>query len=233
MRKRIGTGFLAFLMLTMVMIPAMAATKPTDTENSGIWDLKFTGGAAVETGTALENDTYKIEPLTKNDAAVTASAGFFGGAEKLRVTVKNAAATGYYLIMAQDDTSVPTSENLVYIDQKTGTEPFEVYPKSLVADKTYFIYVTTNLASGERTPIASFTFYAPYMLGNVWDKDQVIDGLDAMEAMKYWAKMTTLTETQKLSGDVWPVVPDGVIDGLDAMEIMKFWAKMPSSLDGR
>ena len=203
MRKRIGTGILAVLMLAALTVPALAAGKPTDTNNAGMWDLKFAaaGSAPVETGTALENDSYKIEPLTASDAGITAADGFFAGAEKLRVTVKSATAA-YYLITAQNEKAVPTAENLVYIDQKAGTDAtFTIYPRELTADKTYYVYVTNNLATGEWSPIASFTYYAPYVLGDV-DGKNGINPTDASLILQYCVNIIGDDDINLLAADV-------------------------------
>ena len=79
----------------------------------------------------------------------------YPGTERLSLTCKNPAA-GENLVLVQTDTDVPTGDNLVYIDQKTGSADFEIYPLSLKSGVTYYVYISN--ASGKNL-VATFSYY--------------------------------------------------------------------------
>lgn len=71
------------------------------------------------------------------------------------------------------------------------------------------------------------TLVPGYMLGDV-DESSVIDAADALLVLKYAAKLSELTDSQKMAADV---NTDKSINASDALGILKFAAKLISSFD--
>lgn len=207
MKRKIGTGLLAVLMLVAMAVPVLAVDRPTS-DKSGIWDLNI-----------FDSSKYTVDPLTADGSAVTSQSGFYPNAEKVRV-IATAVDESFYLIMAQNNQEVPTQDNLVYIDQQTGAEQtatFTVYPSSLVSDQEYFIYISSSATGGERTQIASFKYYQPYILGDV-DRDNVISTNDALVVLRVVAHLDTLEGTASMAADA---DKDGIISTNDALYILQ------------
>jgi len=127
--------------------------------------------------------------------------------DKLVVTYTGAAADKNYLVLAMtDESGIPTSGNLVYIDQtaSTGTSvSFTVYPSELKAGTTYYVYLASNATEGIGTmaKVASFKYYVPYKLGDV-DEDGTVTSSDALTVLQAVVGTVTLTENQKLAANV-------------------------------
>lgn len=221
MKRRIGTGLLAVLMLAAMAVPALAVDGPSE---PGIYLL--TPESAV--GGSLSLYFFAKDADTANNAnAIEAGTNrFYANAEKIKV-ISNAQDNAFYLIIAQNDTQVPTEGNIEYIDQTTGTSntaTFTVYPKNLVSGTTYYIYLSSSAdATGnERTPIASFKYYQPYILGDV-DKDDIISSNDALYVLQAVAQLRTLDETSRLAADA---DRDGIISSNDALYILQAVAQL-------
>ena len=82
----------------------------------------------------------------------------YPGTQTLSLTCDNPAA-GENLLLVQTDEGVPTEENLVYIDQKTGSADFEIYPSSLADGVTYYVYVSNDTG---KTLAGTFSYYDPF-----------------------------------------------------------------------
>lgn len=217
MRKRIGTGLLAFLMMaTLLAVPALAASPPNTETDPGVYDLAVTDTAK-----------YTVTPMTAENVAAdvkntpTAEDKFYPKSVKLAVTVQ-ATAGEYDLIFARSgkETDGPNKDNLVYIDQKTvaagaDSVSFDVYPSALKADTTYYIFLSTSSAA--QTKVAEFKYYLPYILGDV-DNDKAVNATDALWVLQNAAGTRTFDSVQMLAGDV---DKDGAVNATDALWILQ------------
>ena len=72
--------------------------------------------------------------------------------ERVSVTVTGVEEGKQYLLIAQNDNAAaPTESNIIYINQDTSSGSsvsFEVFPKELETDKTYYVFLSSDAASG-------------------------------------------------------------------------------------
>lgn len=214
--------FLRILLLTAVLAGALCvsalAAEPTE---AGVYDVVKTTETGI-TVTPQKADGTAIDASTQGDYS-----GYYAGAVKFGVKATGLTAGSQYLLLMVSGDSAPGADNIVYIDQQAadanGTVAFTAYPQAL--DKgSYRIF----LLGGEQTlssgPAASFQAYVPYTLGDVND-DTYINASDALQVLKFAAKLETPTETQALAANV---NRDGYINASDALMILKYAAKLIS-----
>ena len=138
MKKWLKQSLLLCLLAALLSSSVFAA----DTE-SGICDLtSHNGYQLTAVGTLVTVDGKRVYP----------------GTQTLSLTCKNPAA-GENLLLVQTDEGVPLEENLVYIDQKTGSADFEIYPSSLADGVTYYVYVSNDTG---KTLAGTFSYYDPF-----------------------------------------------------------------------
>ena len=138
MKKWLKQSLLLCLLAALLCGSVLAA----DTE-SGICDLNSHNGYQLTAvGTPVTVDGKRVYP----------------GTQTLSLTCDNPAA-GENLLLVQTDEGVPLEENLVYIDQKTGSADFEIYPSSLADGVTYYVYVSNDTG---KTLAGTFSYYDPF-----------------------------------------------------------------------
>lgn len=138
MKKWLKQSLLLCLLAALLSSSVFAA----DTE-SGICDLtSHNGYQLTAVGTPVTVDGKRVYP----------------GTQTLSLTCDNPAA-GENLLLVQTDEGVPLEENLVYIDQKTGSADFEIYPSSLADGVTYYVYVSNDTG---KTLAGTFSYYDPF-----------------------------------------------------------------------
>ena len=138
MKKWLKQSLLLCLLAALLSSSVFAA----DTE-SGICDLNSHNGYQLTAvGTPVTVDGKRVYP----------------GTQTLSLTCDNPAA-GENLLLVQTDEGVPLEENLVYIDQKTGSADFEIYPSSLADGVTYYVYVSIDTG---KTLAGTFSYYDPF-----------------------------------------------------------------------
>ena len=138
MKKWLKQSLLLCLLAALLSSSVFAA----DTE-SGLCDLNSHNGYQLTAvGTPVTVDGKRVYP----------------GTQTLSLTCKNPAA-GENLLLVQTDEGVPLEENLVYIDQKTGSADFEIYPSSLADGVTYYVYVSNDTG---KTLAGTFSYYDPF-----------------------------------------------------------------------
>lgn len=138
MKKWLKQSLLLCLLAALLSSSVFAA----DTE-SGICDLNSHNGYQLTAvGTPVTVDGKSVYP----------------GTQTLSLTCDNPAA-GENLLLVQTDEGVPLEENLVYIDQKTGSADFEIYPSSLADGVTYYVYVSNDTG---KTLAGTFSYYDPF-----------------------------------------------------------------------
>ena len=138
MKKWLKQSLLLCLLAALLSSSVFAA----DTE-SGLCDLNSHNGYRLTAvGTPVDVDGKRVYP----------------GTQTLSLTCDNPAA-GENLLLVQTDEGVPLEENLVYIDQKTGSADFEIYPSSLADGVTYYVYVSNDTG---KTLAGTFSYYDPF-----------------------------------------------------------------------
>lgn len=138
MKKWLKQSLLLCLLAALLSSSVFAA----DTE-SGLCDLNSHNGYQLTAvGTPVTVDGKRVYP----------------GTQTLSLSCDNPAA-GENLLLVQTDEGVPLEENLVYIDQKTGSADFEIYPSSLADGVTYYVYVSNDTG---KTLAGTFSYYDPF-----------------------------------------------------------------------
>lgn len=213
--------FLRILLLTAVLAGALCvsalAAEPTE---AGVYGMTTETGITV---TPQKADGTAIDASTQGDYS-----GYYAGAVKFGVEATGLKAGSQYLLLMVSGDGAPGADNIVYIDQQAadanGTVAFTAYPQAL-GKGSYRIF----LLGGEQTLSSgglavSFQAYVPYTLGDVND-DTYINASDALQVLKFAAKLETPTETQALAANV---NRDGYINASDALMILKYAAKLIS-----
>lgn len=212
--------FLRILLLTAVLAGALCvsalAAEPTE---AGVYGMTTETGITV---TPQKADGTAIDASTQGDYS-----GYYAGAVKFGVEATGLTAGSQYLLLMVSGDGAPGADNIVYIDQQAadanGTVAFTAYPQAL--DKgSYRIFLLGGKQTLNSGPAASFQAYVPYTLGDVND-DTYINASDALQVLKFAAKLETPTETQALAANV---NRDGYINASDALMILKYAAKLIS-----
>lgn len=194
MKRRILALLLAVLTLTMLTAAAFAE----DTEVLGVYNV--TGPLTVTNGTK--------------------DGGFYAGADTFELNCTGLTGAYSLVLLLDDNSGVPTSGNIQYIDQtsvEAGKVTFTLKPKALT-EGTYNVYISTTDKALEK--VASFQYgeKPPYTLGDV-DGLNGIDSTDALMVLQHIVGIRTLTGTQLLAADV-----DGVdgVTSTDALMILQY-----------
>lgn len=228
MRKLWKIFLLAGVLCAILCVGTLAA----EATASGVYDVKTSTGYTLTPQTANQ-DAITPTPVTINGK----SQSLYANAERFTLTGPISDTGNQNLVFALKgdtaalgtNTTIPTENNIVYIDQKAAdgsAVTFSIYPSALESGVTYGIYVVGTKTS--YTKVASFSYYAPYVLGDV-NSDGKIDTSDALLVLQYAAEKVELTDTQKLSADV--AVQKGKIDTSDALRILQYAAEKISSFD--
>lgn len=175
-------------------------------------------------------------PQTAGKVDITASSvtinnvaeQFYANAERFTLTGPSTDGNQYLVLALSGDSDVPTQDNIVYIDQTGATSTtvtFNVYPSALTSGATYNVYMVGTGAGESYKKVASFTYYAPYILGDV-NEDKTVDVGDALAVLQYSAELTTLSDTQLLAADV---NASNDVDVGDALMILQYAADLIES----
>lgn len=225
MRKWTRVLLLGALFAVLLCTSALAVDA-----NSGIYDTHAETGYNI---VAQKQDKTVVGDATGTATVNGATINFYPETERVKFTISSTSEGQEYLVFILTEQKVPSSGNIVYIDQQTGVGTggaltFELYPSSLSNDKTYYIYVTTqNQSMDTSKPAGSFKYYAAYTLGDV-NNDKSIDILDAAAAVDHRLKRKLLEGNAFLAADV---TKDSVVDILDAAKIVDFRLKRITSFD--
>ena len=191
------------LLLCLLAVLLSSSVFAADTE-SGICDLNSHNGYQLTAvGTPVTVDGKRVYP----------------GTQTLSLTCDNPAA-GENLLLVQTDEGVPLEENLVYIDQKTGSADFEIYPSSLADGVTYYVYVSNDTG---KTLAGTFSYYDPfpYTVTGAYTASKKNKG-------KYTFTVTPIEGAQyRMDDGAWQ--DSNVFDGIELGTMHVFYA----TVDGR
>lgn len=218
MRKLWKIFLLAGVLCAILCVGTLAA------ENSGVYDVKTSAD-------------YTLTPQTADSTTITASnvtingksQPLYANAERFTLTGPISDTGNQNLVFALKgdtaalgtNTTIPTENNIVYIDQKAAdgsAVTFSIYPSALESGVTYGIYVVGTSTS--YTKVASFSYYAPYLLGDV-NSDGEVQAVDALRVLRFLADQVELSSTEKLAADV---NHDTKIEAVDALRILRYVA---------
>lgn len=208
MKRKFPALLLAALLLISLSMTALAEDTPT----YGAYNVK------AESGYTLMPDGTADSGFYANASAFTLNCPAGAGGEQTLV-----------LLLAGESSSVPTADNLQYIDQQAsnGSISFTLKPKELTAGTSYSVYLSTT--SKAVTKVASFQYgeKPAYTLGDV-NGDEIINSADAILVLRYAVELGDLTDTQKLAANV---NKDAVINSADAILILRYAVGKITSFD--
>lgn len=185
--------------------------------------LLCVGALAADTLTIGQTDEqkaiYTVTPRDAHGEEVKPTDGKYEGVEKFSLTYSDAA--GEQLVMLLKDGTAPTASNIYYIDQKTDSGSFDIYPKQMTSGKYYLI-----VASQQSNGVATIEYKAAYIIGDA-SGDGSVNVSDATTILRHVAKKAILTGKNLLAADV---TKDNDVTVADATLILRFIAKKVDSL---
>lgn len=195
MKRRLLALLLAVLTLTMLTAAAFAE----DTEVLGVYNV--TGPLTVTNGTK--------------------DGGFYAGADTFKLNCTGLTGAYSLVLLLDDNSGVPTSGNIQYIDQVTvtdGAAKFTLKPKAL-KEGTYYIFVSTTDEALKVVATFKYGTKPERVLGDVTGEG-TINVSDALLALKIAVgSIESPTDAQKVAADV---NLDGNVNVSDALLILKF-----------
>lgn len=207
MKRKLPALLLAALLLVSLSMTALAADTPT----YGAYNVK------AESGYTLTPDG-------------TADGGFYANASAFTLSCPAGTSGEQTLVLLlAGKSSVPTADNLQYIDQQAsdGSISFTLKPKELTAGTSYSVYLSTT--SKAVTKVASFQYgeKPAYTLGDVND-DGKINSTDALLVLQYAVNTVSLDSAQQMAADV---NRDGKINSTDALLILQYAVNIIKTFD--
>ena len=216
MKRLLRSLLLGAILSALLCVGALAAeSKPV---KGGIYGI--TGSVTLTPDTAATTQTVDGKEYTD----------YYANAVKFDVKAENLTKDQQYLLLVLKGSadgsapSVPTADNIAYIDQAAATETgvdFTAYPKELTKGK-YYVYLVGGGTAFAQSQVASFEYDKKYTLGDV-DDNGVIDATDALLTLQHAAKLSTLQGRDFLAADV---DKNQVVDGTDALMILQRAAKL-------
>lgn len=221
MRKLWKIFLLAGVLCAILCVGTLAAEAST----SGVYDVKTSTGYTLTPQTA-DQETITPTPVTINGG----SQNLYANAERFTLTGPSTNGNQYLVLALSGDSDVPTQDNIVYIDQTGATSTtvtFNVYPSALTSGATYNVYMVGTGAGESYKKVASFTYYAPYVLGDC-DGEVGIDVRDATAILNHIVKNKILEGSNLNAADV---TKDGKVDIDDATRLLNYIVQNIESLD--
>ncbi len=197
--------------------------------------------SALAADSTVSNVKGGILPLDDSGKQITAEGGKYTGAVQFDLTATEGLTNGsqYLVLMLKDagENTVPTAENIYYINQKaaaadgkltfTNAGGDSVYPMDLV-NGTYSIYIVGegknfNAAKAD----ASFTYDAGYIKGDA-NGDGKVNIDDVTAVLNHVVENRFLTGTNFEAADV---VKDDKINIDDVTKLLNFIVENITTLD--
>lgn len=219
MRKLWKIFLLAGVLCAILCVGTLAA----EADTSGVYDV------TTSTGYTLTPQTADSTTITASNVTINGeSQPFYANAERFTLTGPIIDTGNQNLVFALKgdtaalgtNTTIPTENNIVYIDQKAAdgsAVTFSIYPSALESGVTYGIYVVGTSTS--YTKVASFSYYAPYVLGDA-NGDKLVTTLDAVAILKHVVGNEIISDASLLKGA--DANEDGNVTTLDAVTILKY-----------
>ena len=221
MRKLWKIFLLAGVLCAILCVGTLAA----EADTSGVYDVKTSTGYTLTPQTA-DQETITPTPVTINGG----SQNLYANAERFTLTGPSTNGNQYLVLALSGTDSTPTESNIVYIDQTgaTGTTvTFNVYPSALTSGATYNVYMVGTGEGESYKKVASFTYYAPYVLGDC-DGEKGIDIRDATAMLNHIVMNKLLEGNNLIAADV---TKDGKVDINDVSRLLNYIVQNIDSLD--
>lgn len=146
----------------------------------------------------------------------------YKGVVKLKLTFTGDSNEQYVVFLLNGGSTVPTQNNIRYINQQTGSASveFTIFPDDLTEPGEYTVHLSDY---DSYTQVASLTVAEPpYTLGDV-DDDGEITAIDAVKTLRAAAKLDVLDDVQQKAADV---DKDSELTAIDAVKILRVAAKL-------
>lgn len=222
MKRLLRSLLLGAILSALLCVGVLAAD--SEPVKGGIYNI------SENTDVTLTPKDASDKTIEKGSSDGVATDGYYANAVKFDVKAENLTKDQQYLLLVlKGDAngsapSVPTADNIAYIDQMAATETgvdFTAYPKELTKG-TYYVYLVGGGKTFADSQVARFEYDLKYTLGDV-DDDTHITANDALCALmmsvdKKPSSGGDWTEIQKLAADV-----DGVagVSANDALWILE------------
>lgn len=215
MKKLMRLLLLAAILSALLCVGVLAAD--SEPVKGGIYNIS---GSVTLTPKDASDKT-----IEKGSSDGVATDGYYANAVKFDVKAENLTDNQQYLLLVlkgegDKAPSVPTAENIAYIDQAAATTTgvdFTAYPKELTKG-TYYVYlVGGGTAFNAEKPAATFQYDKKYILGDV-DNSGALSATDALWTLQAVAGKRTLSEISALAADA---DKSGGLSATDALWILQ------------
>lgn len=221
MKRLLRSLLLGAILSALLCVGALAAD--SESVKGGIYNIK-SSNVTLKPNTEATTDTVDGTEYTD----------YYANAVKFEVKAEKLAENQQYLLLVlkgegDKAPSVPTADNIAYIDQMAATETgvdFTAYPKELTKGK-YYVYLVGGGTAFAQSQVASFEYDKKYTLGDVND-DGAIDSEDALMALEIFIETKIPTERERLAANV---NRDETVDSVDGLLILKYFVEEISSFD--
>ena len=204
-------------------------------------------GALAADSEPVKGGIYNITgsvTLTPKDASgssipagtdTSISGDYYANAVKFDVKAENLTKDQQYLLLVLKGNadgsapSVPTADNITYIDQMAATETgvsFTAYPKELTKGK-YYVYLVGGGTAFAQSQVASFEYDKKYTLGDV-NEDGKINISDVTVVLNHVVENIVLAGNKYMAADV---TKDGVVNIRDVTRLLNYVVENISSFD--
>jgi hypothetical protein len=229
MKKAISLLFAIILLSSLLCIPALAVSAPSE---NGIWLTDIASDFSVS---PCDKDGAAIAVNTDLDCDGNGTAdSFYTGAVSFKIKYMpgkglNTGDTYTFIIYSGSAAGINSilcvkSISVSAADADSECLNLEMSPSSM---RDCVIAVTSD-AEGFSTPVnvAKIHRYLPFMLGDV-DGDGKVTTLDAVKILQYYVGSITLSENQLSAADT---DRDGKVGSLDAARILQYYVGSISTL---
>lgn len=182
-----------------------------------------------------KKDDVTLTAQKKDKSEATEQSGIY--VDSVRIGMKYAGAVAgkeYLVIVTNAETTAPTKDNIVYIDQVTANEAdgasFNIYPSAL-KNGTYHIYLSSNASSGvtKLEEVGTYAYHQAYEVGDVnatAPGEAGVNTMDAIWILQYLASINSpayFTDFQRehFNLEAAEVEPNGKIDSMDAVWVLQ------------
>lgn len=218
MKKRLRGMVLLVLLFSIFCGVAGAAGNTSASNPSGICDIVIEDGFESVVSLTPQRADGTAADVTRVTIRETEKE-IYAEAVKLSFTYSGAVSGSQYLALILDDEQkLPRESNISYIDQteaERATVSFVLYPKTLSNGKTYSVYLSSDAGTGVTalTKVASFQYYAPYVLGDV-NEDGKINAMDMQRLYTHLNGTNPLSATEAAD-----VNQDGRVNAMDMQRL--------------
>lgn len=222
MKRLLRSLLLGAILSALLCVGALAAD--SEPVKGGIYNIK-SSNVTLKPNTEATTDTVDGTEYTD----------YYANAVKFEVKAEKLAENQQYLLLVLKGNadgsapSVPTADNIAYIDQMAATETgvsFTAYPKELTKGK-YYVYLVGGGMKFAESKVASFKCDQKYTLGDV-NEDGKINISDVTVVLNHVVENIVLAGNKYMAADV---TKDGVVNIRDVTRLLNYVVENISSFD--